>query len=924
MIETLAHPLNTARLNADGTELLRGYTLLQPRVSTALPSATASLFSRLFTDTTGTDPYTNVVSDVYQDLLAEGSYHGKGIYDLAAFHCILKDRFPQAHLLSHDLIEGNHVRIAFVSDIELFDLFPRDYVSYSSRQHRWVRGDWQIADWILPTVPNGRGETVKNPLRLFNRWKVFDNLRRSLLPASCVAMLLAGWLISPTPALWSWLIAVTMFMPFLIGLTGLLTTKPNPDPKPWHDLGVSFQRCAVMVALLPHQAVLSLDAIARVAYRRLISHKLMLEWETASEAHRKSRNRRIQFVRSLMYVPIGALVVAFAIEYGARTAAHAATLYLTMWILLPLIVAWMNSETSTAPDQKVTDSDRLFLRQIARQTWRFFDTFVGPQTNWLPPDNYQAQIRVEVAPRTSPTNIGLWYLVLLAAQDMGYLTIDDAIDRLLATNKTLNKLERFEGHFLNWYDIYTAKALFPRYVSMVDSGNLLGHLWTFSEGLEEKLEAPVLDSNALRGIEDCVALIRDAAAYTGTTDAALAKRLDGISNLCHAGTIPDVSTLISRFRSLREPAAALADSARRQLPDDSPVRYWSEQIQAHTDKWNSIIDRYLIWLEILNDTPSEGLLSLGNEAHEWRRAALADNPSLRELSAGAVPGMAAFVAMKTRAESLPISDVMREWLARLADAFERSEWFAGEKLAGGERVLADCKRFADEMNMKFLYDAERKVFAIGYNVDDHRRDNSFYDLLASEARLGSFVAIARNEIPVDHWFALGRPFSMAYGQRVMLSWSGTMFEYLMPHLVQRSYDNSLLNQVMRSTVAAQIAYGKERGIPWGISEAGYSALDARQVYQYQAFGVPGLGLKRGLEDDTVIAPYATALALMVAPKSSIANLRRLAKLTPASARGDYGFYEAVDYTRQRDAEGDPGVMVYEYMAHHQGMAVRRD
>ena len=921
MIETLAHPLNTPRLNAEGTELLRGYTLLQPRVSTALPSATASLFSRLFTDTTGTDPYTNVVSDVYQDLLAEGSYHGKGIYDLAAFHSILKDRFPQAHLLSHDLIEGAHVRIAFVSDIELFDLFPRDYISYSGRQHRWVRGDWQIAEWILPRVPNGHGETVKNPLRLFNRWKVFDNLRRSLLPASCVGLLLAGWLLSPTPVLWSWLIALTMFMPVVVGLTGLLTTKQSLDPKPWHDLSVSLLRCAVMVALLPHQAALSLDAIARVAYRKLVSHKLLLEWETASEAMRKSRHRRARFSTHLMYIPVATMITAFAIEYLAPLAANAATLYLACWLLLPLIVAWMNSETSTAPDRNVTEPDKKFLRQIARQTWRFFDTFVNPETNWLPPDNYQAQIRIEVAPRTSPTNMGLWFLALLAAQDMGYITLDDALERLVATNETLNKLERFEGHFLNWYDIYTQKALFPRYVSMVDSGNLLGHLWTFSEGLEEKLVGPVLDSSALRGIEDCIALIRDIATQSKSLDIALEKRLDSMAALCGAGPVADLAALVSRLRSLREPARILAEAGRVQYAPDSPIRYWSEQIERQTAQWNSIIDRYLMWFEILRDTPKEGILSLGGDAHEWRREALASAPCLRELAAGHVDGMDAFIALKSRMENLPLSEPLRDWLNRLVDEFQKAEWLAGEKLAQGEAVLADAKRFADEMNMKFLYDADRKVFAIGYNVDDHRRDNSYYDLLASEARLGSFVAIARNEIPAEHWFALGRPFSVAYGQRVMLSWSGTMFEYLMPLLVQRSYDNSLLNQVCRGTVAAQIAYGKERGIPWGISEAGYSALDARQVYQYQAFGVPGLGLKRGLEDDTVIAPYASALALLVAPRTATANLRALAKLTPTSMRGDYGFYEALDYTRQGDAAGDPGVVVYEYMAHHQGMAL---
>ena len=693
MVETLAHPLNLPRLAPDGSRLDRGYTLLQPRVSTALPSATATLFSRLFTDTTGTDPYTNVVSDVYQDLVAEGSYHGKGIYDLTAFHTILKERFPERHLLSHDLIEGVHVRVAFVSDIELFDLFPRDYVSYSSRQHRWVRGDWQIADWILPRVPNGKGETVPNPLRMFSRWKVFDNLRRSLLPVAAILLLLAGWFLSPMPALWSWLTALMLFMPTVISLTGLLTTRPQLDPKPVQDLAIGFVRNLLFIALMPHQAILTLDAMARIIYRRLVSHKLLLEWETASEAVRKSRNRRKVFVRNMAWISAGTLAIAVVIDRKVPTALNAAVPFLLFWLLSPLLVNWMNSETRILPEHLLSDADGKYLRVMARQTWRYFHALIGPQTNWLPPDNYQVQIRIEVAPRTSPTNIGLWLLAALAAHDFGYATIDDILERLHHTMQTLDGLERFEGHFMNWYDIYTKSPLPPRYVSMVDSGNLLGHLWTFAQGLEEKIAGPVLDGSALRGIEDTIAALRQTQGEGKSRDNMTEKLLESLTNLCHTTAPLDLGELAARLRSLREPAQSLVAHLKTLPADAEPVRYWAGQIAEQAEQWNVLVDRYLSWAEVLRDMPREGLLSLGSEAHEWRRTGLAAHPSLRDLAAGSVAGMTAFVAMCVRAETMDVSQAMQDWLKRLADAFQRAEWFAGEKLAQGEAVLNDARRF---------------------------------------------------------------------------------------------------------------------------------------------------------------------------------------------------------------------------------------
>ena len=920
LIETLAHPLNAPRLTPDGCRTERGYTIIQPRVSTSLPSATASYFSRLFTDPTGADPYARAVSDVYQDLTGEGSYHGKGIYDLPTFHHLLSGRFPPSHLLSHDLIEGAHVRTALASDIELFDLFPRDYMVYANRQHRWIRGDWQIADWLLPTIPTGDGRRVPNPLSTLNRWKILDNLRRSLVPAGSLALLLAAWFLSPAPAIWTLLVLVVLFCPAFLQLVTQLTTRPKADLRAWREMGVSLVRTVVFMALLPHQAILSFDAIGRVLYRRLVSHRLLLEWETAQAAHQRWRNQQSRFLWHMAWIPIGALVVAGSLSLIAQRAGVPAIPFLALWLVSPVLVVWLNTPTRWQAARALSDRDRQMLRQTARQTWRFFEDFVGPQTNWLPPDNYQTALNVEVAPRTSPTNIGLWLLSLLGARDLGYLPLDDTVERAHETLQTLDKLERYEGHLLNWYDIHTCEPLYPRYVSMVDSGNLLGALWAFAQGLEELLAGPVFTSVALWGLADTVALLRHVPTPEGTWEAIPRSLLTPLEMLC-ADPPETLEALVRRLRSLRAPARELAETLQRRPGTLETQRYWAGQIERQVTVWNTLLDRYLAWVDILAEVPEEGLLALGADAHEWRRQALTTIPSLRTLASDQVPGLSALMAARGRAETRSLSEAARVWLDRLTEAVSRAQWFAGEQLAKAEAVTQDSQALADGMNMRFLYDLERKVFAIGYNVNDRRRDAFYYDMLASEARLGSFVAVARGEAPVDHWFALGRPFAAVYGRRALLSWNGTMFEYLMPVLLTRSFDNSLLDQGCRAAVACQIVYARQRGIPWGISEAAYSALDSRQIFQYRAFGVPGLGLKRGLEDDLVVAPYATALALQVDPAEAVQNLKRLERRTHGGIFGDYGFYESIDYTRQRDPQGDPGVVVQTYMAHHQGMTL---
>src|SRR5216117_2015876 len=508
MIETLAHPLNQARLSPDRRRVIRGYTVIQPSVSASLPSARATWFSRIFADPRGIDPYTHAVADVYQDVFGEGSYHGKGIYELQTFHRLLSGRFPTAHLLSHDLLEGSHVRVGLATDIELLDVFPSSYIAWWNRQHRWIRGDWQIIDWLKWRVPVSGDRIEPNPLSVFNRWKIFDNLRRSLVPPATVALLLAGWLFTPAPLLWSGLIAGLMLWPVLNSLLGLLFHPPPPGTRFWRDPRDRLLRSMFAVIFLADYAAMALDAIARVAYRRITSHRLLLEWETALDAHQRARSQQLQFVLSRLWIPAACVLLFAAAAWRGPTAMVAVGRFLLLSALFPVAVMAIDRPAKSWRGGTLTANDRRFLRTAARRTWRYFDDFVGPQTSLLPPDNVQETPTREIFMRTSPTNIGLSMLATVAANDFGYITIDDLVARNLRTLETLGRLERFEGHLFNWYDLNTLEPLRPRYVSAVDSGNLLARLWTFESSCSELATRPLLDAGALRGIADTLGVMR--------------------------------------------------------------------------------------------------------------------------------------------------------------------------------------------------------------------------------------------------------------------------------------------------------------------------------------------------------------------------------------------------------------------------------
>jgi len=900
LVEVLSHPLNRPYLTANKDKLERGYTIIQPRVGTDFIHAKASWFCKIFSEPTAVDPYTQAISNVYQDLVGEGSYHGKGIYDVEAFHSILSHHFPEEHLLSHDLIEGAFVRVGFASNICLFDIHPKDYLSWVKRQHRWMRGDWQIIDWLLPKVPMQNGKTEVNTLSWLNRWKIFDNLRRALLPVALVLLLTAGWAISPVPGVLTSLALFVLLLPCIsLCISKLYTYSFFPIKSFLMELKLLSLRSLITIALLPFEAFLSLDALLRVAFRRLISHQNLLQWTTGEyicnglKIHQK-------FVLQVGWVSFFAvLILGTVISFDPR-AELIALPFCLLWIAAPFIIHVIDKPLDKRIDENLSDLDKKILRKIGRKTWRYFDELVGANTHWLPPDNYQTALNIEIAQRTSPTNIGMWLLAIMNAYDFKYVTCDIFIDKTLATIHELKKLERHEGHFLNWYNIQTLDPLFPRYVSTVDSGNFLACIWTLKQGMDEMISSSIIPTEALLGIKDT---------YEVLQETNKSKKLEEINRLLDTATSNDLSRFIAIVKDALKVVQGLSVKK-----DES---YWLKQIEEQLMGWESIISRYFTWVEILNSLPLEHLHIIDPQASLWRDQALSWQPSLELLANKKL--LPAFDKLIAGAQRTDLPDEIKAWGKKLQESLATAQWFAGEKIGLVAELVKEIEQFSQEMDLKFLYNSDRKLFAIGYNVDARKLDTSYYDLLASEARIASFVAIAKEDAPVEHWWALGRLYSIVRGRKVLLSWGGTMFEYLMPLIFNKQYSDSLIGEACNAAVDCQIDYGKQRGIPWGISESAFSAIDSHKIYQYKSFGVPGLGLKRGLEDDLVVSPYSSVLALAVKAKSAIKNLKKMAEKNHLNLMGPYGYYESMDFTRQRSPAGERGVIVYAYMAHHQGM-----
>jgi len=900
LVGVMAHPLNRPQYDEKRQRIYAGYGILQPRVAVSLPGTNHSRYARMWGTDAGIDPYTRVVSDVYQDLFGEGSFIGKGIYDIDAFDQALSGRFPENRILSHDLIEGCYARAGLLSDVQLYEENPSRYSEDVSRRHRWIRGDWQLFRWLLPGVPGPDRRFNKNPLSLLSRWKIFDNLRRSLSPFALTLLFILGWTALPAPWFWTLSLLGIMLIPSLIASLLNLFQRPVDVLLGQHIFAVSrgcarsIGQAAFSLACLPYEAFYSSDAILRTVWRMLVAHRRLLEWTPSGGSDLKRRKGLAGAFRTMWIAPVVSVLAGSYLEPLRPAAFIVALPVLALWFTSPFTAWWLSeplkrSETGLSPYQIN------FLRKISRKTWSFFETFVGPEDHWLPPDNYQEHLLARVAHRTSPTNMGLSLLAGLTAWDFGYISTGKLIERTANTFHTMEAMERYRGHFYNWYDTETLKPLLPMYISTVDSGNLTAHLLTLRAGLITLPDEKIMGPKVFEGLLDTLRVLMDVAGES--VHVRFSKVRDDLESL--SAKRPDT------LNAVRESLSRLAAFGLEGFQDfdtapESQAAWWARAFAGQCGNALDDLTFLAAWTEL--PLPSKILGSC---------PALNEIPTLRNLA-------------NLDSEFPPEMTKRLDWtpeeagqLDALGGAIRSASSRARERIRMIEDLVSQSAEFV-RIDYDFLYDESRHLLAIGFNINENRRDAGYYDLLASEARLSCFIAIAQGHLPLESWFALGRLLTTAAGEPILLSWSGSMFEYLMPLLIMPTYDHTLLDETYKAVVARQIEYGKKRGVPWGISESGYNRIDGHLNYQYSAFGVPGLGLKRGLAGDLVVAPYASALALMVEPDEACRNLEELAAL---GVEGKYGFYEAIDYTPTHLPHGQTNAIVRSFMAHHQGMSL---
>ena len=941
LIAVLAHPLNRAHLKPAragecGEKVVAGYTILQPRTDINPLSSGVSYFTRAFSGDTGLDLYTRAVSDVYQDLFGEGSYVGKGAYEIDSFERSLEGCIPENSLLSHDLLEGIHGRTALVTSTVLIEDLPPNYLAHTRRLYRWTSGDWQVLPWLFSPR-----------LSAISRWKILDNLRRSLMAPALLLLILAGWLVLPGyPAAWTVAGALVLAVPVITGFSGALRRRLSGQPAHQSEASFknSFFRWLLSLAFLPYEAQIAADAIIKTLVRLGITHRGMLLWTTSDQVARRLVDRvALSTWMQMAFSPILAIVLVALVALLRPAALVWAAPLLVAWFLAPGIAIWVSRPLPQRAEE-LDSGQRRELRRLARRTWLFFEQFISPEDQWLPPDHFQETPLGIVAHRTSPTNIGLGLLSALGAYDLGYLEALTLSTRLTSSLDTLEKLERYRGHFLNWYDTRSLDPLQPRYVSTVDSGNLAACLLALRQGCLDVPDHPVLRWDSFEGLLDAIDLLDEV--FDDLDAPSLRPEIQelrsALSNIVQA--IQSVKEEPARWMGLLSDLSGSGDGQVSQLswseldrlivelvennvselePENlRRLRYYNRGVRQQLNSIQRYIELLLPWLSFFQDIPAtfrdDELPPSLVEAWHALEMAFPEQPSLAEIPAACHAGRLALRQLKDSMKTQTGADwdSARRWVRDLQDMLDTSEIKAEILLIGFEKLAHRSDALFQAMDFSFLFNSQRQVFHIGYNVTTSDLDLNFYDLLASEARLASLVAIAKGQVPQSHWLHLGRPFTRVDGRQALISWSATMFEYLMPRLMARNEPGTLLGQTLEVVADRQIEYGREKNVPWGISESGYYRFDANQFYQYRAFGVPGLGYKRGLADDLVITPHASLLALPLRPRAVLQNLERLRRL---GMLGMYGFYEAADFTPARLALGQEVAIVQSYMAHHQGM-----
>ncbi|MEQ8677385.1 MAG: glucoamylase family protein [Aggregatilineales bacterium] len=935
LVATMAHPLNQPHFDEQGIRVKSGYTVLQPRVEILPVAANHTLFTRIFSGEKGLDLYTLAVSNVYQDLFGEGIFVGKGIYDVAAFEQSLEGRTPEDSLLSHDLFEGLHGRAGLVTDIVLLEDYPTHYLAHIDRVHRWVRGDWQLLPWLLRYVPGNEGKSISNKFSFLDKWKILDNLIRSLLQPALLIIIVLGWVYLPgTAVIWTVFALLVLLIPFITDIfnhvVGYFAAKNQSEISLKVNVLLPMFRWALSVAFLPYEALIRLHAITITLFR-LRTRKHLLEWKTAASVIQMYRSQSVGVVQQRMLGVVFALsttaLVAFVIEPTS------------IIISLPLIIAWFSgpsiaehiSQPIHIEAEIVTEAHKRQLRALSRRTWLFFEEFVGPNEHWLPPDHYQQMPITKVGKYTSPTNIGLMLVSVMAAYDQGYIGSADMMTRLQFAFESLSKLERYRGHLLNWYSTTTLLPLHPRYVSTVDNGNYAGSLLALQGALNEFPNSSIARVHHWNGLIDLIYVVEEIIDVidhkpSNSSIMKIKKLLEkSIEDIEAIKDHPEHWVLqidLLENETLGELTSHVSSLSENMNEKDvqafQDLRIYLSRFQHHLTSFRSELSAFSPWLLALSTPPAYLVNADGEIGQAWK--SILDHtsklPQYADLGDFYETLGENLKTLQLRLKNLAEAEDSRIWCKELRTSLEISEGALQDLNEKYELIQQSIQSEFQSMNFGILYDDRRHLFHIGYNVENEKLDTSYYDLLASESRIASFLAIAKGDVPPEHWLHLSRPVAMVNRIQTLRSWSGTMFEYLMPLLFMRHYPNTLLDQSYKAVVQHQVDFGNQHQVPWGVSESGYYAFDSVQNYQYRAFGLGTLGLRREQEREVVIAPYASLLALSLAPSQVLENIEELRK---REAITRYGLVEAVDYTASRLPLGQRSAIVKEYMAHHQGM-----
>jgi len=893
MIGALAHPLNRAIVDPVRNIVVAGYGILQPRVGVSVQCTTRSRLAALFAGETGLDPYTRAISDVYQDLYGEGSFAGKGIYEVDTMFRVLSARFPRNALLSHDLIEGAYARAGLATDIIVIEDYPSHYSAYNRRKHRWLRGDWQILEWLTDRVPDESGARVPNPISLVSRWKIFDNLRRSLVEPATFALLLFGWLATSEPILWTLATICILFVPAWVelafGLTrALLARRLQIARDAFSTLFATNFTVLLTLTLLAHQTLLSLDAVVRALVRHLVTRQRQLEWETAAEAEIGQRHSAID--RYVDWMPFLAIGLGVVIWLTRPYALIAAIPVLILWASSKQVAHWLNS-CPIEPAPAVARKDAWLLRKSALYIWRYFAELSNEEHHWLIPDNVEdkgADQPYKVAGSVSPTNVGLLLNARQVAVELGYLSTPEMVELTRRTLDTIAQLPKYRGHLMNWYDTRTLEPKPPYFISSVDSGNLVASLWTLRQGFLECLHQPLVSKQLAGGLLD---YLRALAALRGFDKRALSRSEAELSG-------KDWLTAMLNF-----PAERWNLRASNELSPDA--NWFRENAQLRIQKVRELVAAYLPW-------ESPEFAGLRQKLFEGAKDNSGNLPLLQ------LPELISKLEARLEATVRTAQNGNQSAGERLKMLLPEARQNVLNLIDALRKTSKRARDLADDMDFSFLLDKQRMLLSVGFDAQSEELQPYCYDLLATEPRTAVFVAIAKEDIPQDCWFRIDRPFTTVNGRPVLLSWTGTMFEYLMPSIWMGSYPNTLLDRAAVTAVRTQQEYAEEKGILWGISESACARRNEAGDYHYEAFGVPTLALQKNESEPLVVSPYSSFLALNVDRVGAIANLQRMNEL---GWFGSYGFYEAADYTNPRRRFFGPKYeLVRQWMVHHQGMS----